>query len=318
MFERIILITKKTALEDLLLRHHSMGAVRFFLESRGASLEAYKLPHDTYHRVREMVVGALPREMPHEVLPREHVPNFLFRPKDLVLVLGEDGLCANTVKYTTEGQPILAINPDEENINGVLVRFSPEAAIRRLPNILEGAFAKDTLVLAKATTNEGVTLYGVNDIKVGRLDQVAARYTIEWGGQRNRQISSGVVISTGVGSTGWINSIITGAVRIATQFLNLSEDVKRELWEEKKLVVPFPWDVPSLLFAVQEPFQSKNTQTDIAIGRIRGTDTIRITSEMPEGGAIFSDGITEDAATFNAGVTVEIGIAERTGTLIRP
>ena len=43
---------------------------------------------------------------------------------------------------------------------------------------------------------------------------------------------------------------------------------------------------------------------------------MRITSEMPENGVIFSDGIEADFLEFNAGTTAAVALAERRGRLV--
>lgn len=302
MFERIILVTKKTALEELLLRHNSRGQVRFFLERRGASFEEYEAGDKAYRASLEMIAGGLPRELPRELLPRELIPSFLFRETDLVIVVGPDGLVVNIAKYLN-GQPILAVNPDRLRIDGVLMRFRPEEAGDAVRRMREGKFATDRLTLAKAVTNDGQTLYATNDFMVGRRDTISSRYTLVAPHDvSERQSSSGILVSTGVGSSGWMTSLVTGARAVTGGRGNLE--------------VPFAWDAPYLLFAVREPFPSKYTKTTRVVGRIARGEELVVISEMSEGGAIFSDGVPEDAIEFNAGTIVTITVAEKSAQLV--
>lgn len=302
MFERIILVTKKTALEELLLRHNSRGQVRFFLERRGASFAEYEAAHAAYRASLEMITGSLPRELPREVLPREFIPNFLFRETDLVIAVGPDGLVVNIAKYLN-GQPILAVNPDPLRVDGVLMRFTPDEVADVVRRMREGKFATDRVTLAKATTNDGQTLYAMNDFMIGRRDTISSRYLLTYRGKSERQSSSGILISTGVGSSGWMTSLVTGARAVTGS--------------SGSLQVPFAWDAPYLLFAVREPFPSKYTQATVVLGRIDRTDKFVVTSEMSEGGAIYSDGVPEDAIEFNAGTIATITVAEKSAALVR-
>jgi hypothetical protein len=43
---------------------------------------------------------------------------------------------------------------------------------------------------------------------------------------------------------------------------------------------------------------------------------MRLISQMPENGVIFSDGIESDYLEFNSGTLAEIGIAEKKGQLV--
>lgn len=303
MFERIILVTKKTALEELLLRHNSRGQVRFFLERRGASFEEYEAAHAAYRASLETIAGSLPREVPREVLPREFIPNFLFRETDLVIAVGPDGLVVNIAKYLN-GHPILAVNPDPVRIDGVLMRFAPDEVADVVRRMREGKYTVDRVTLAKATTNDGQTLYATNDFMVGRRDTISSRYTIVApDGVSERQSSSGILVSTGVGSSGWITSLVTGAQAVTGT--------------RSKFEVPFSWDAPYLFFAVREPFPSKYTKTTCVVGRIARGEKLVVTSEMSEGGAIFSDGVPEDAIEFNAGTIVTITVAEKSAALVK-
>ena len=301
MFERIIVITKKTALEELLARHHSRGQVTFFLERRGSSIKEYGVSDDRYRAALDIVQRSLPRDSPREIVPRELVPNFLFRETDLVIALGPDGLAVNVIKYLAS-QPLLTVNPDPERIDGVLMHFRPEEVAGMVTAMLRGDYRTETITLAEARTNDGQTLFAVNDFLIGRRDQISARYTLRYGDIFERQSSSGVLVATGTGSTGWMRSVITGA-----------QCIMRTRGEP---VVPFPPDSRYLLFVVREPFPSKYTSTQTVIGQMGSGEALEITSEMPEGGAIFSDGVPEDAIEFNAGSSVTIRLAEKTAHLV--
>ncbi len=304
MFERIVVVTKPTALEELLLRRHSKGQAAFFLKSRGLSIEEYEAADATYRAALSVVMSNLQTDVPHETLPRERIASFLFRPRDLIIAVGPDGLCVNVAKYL-DGQPILTVNPDPQRIDGVLMRFRPEEVRAVLRTIQRDEAKTDALTLAKATTNDGQTLYAVNDLLIGRRDHISARYSLTHRGKTERQSSSGVLVSTGVGSSGWLRSLIGGAANVMNQPV-----------EDTRYRVPFPWDARYLLFVVREPFPSKYTGVTQIFDTIGRDDTFTITSEMSEGGAIFSDGVIEDAIEFNAGSIVTVSVAEKSARVV--
>lgn len=305
MFNRIIVVEKKTSLAELLERHHTKEQASFILKSRGDSIEEYLVAHETYHHALDTVLKGLPSDIPHTVLSRERVAGFLFRERDLIIVVGPDGLCVNVAKYLT-GQPIIGVNPDPDRIDGVLVRICPSDVRQIINSLIADRYAVSEITLAKAVLNDRQEpLYAVNDFLVGRADQVSARYSLSFNGHTERQSSSGVLISTGVGSTGWISSIVNGARTLTGAPV-------------QTLQIPFSWGAKRLLFVVREPFQSRWTGTSLTCGVIQGSQSLVITSEMPEGGVIFSDGVVEDAVTFTSGTKVTITIADRVVRLVDP
>lgn len=311
MVERVVVVTKQSRLEEL-LRRHSHGQLQFLLERRGESLAEYEEEDVRGRAALDRVVGSVPNGLPREVIARDLAPRYLFRPSDLVVTIGPDGLVVNVAKYLAE-QPILAVNPDPSRIDGMLARFRPEMVGATIATALRGTCDVDALSLARARVGDGQELLAVNDFKVGRRDQISSRYRIRYRGKEERQSSSGIIVATGVGSTGWIRSIVTGAFAIASA-CGWTKPARMPVGLE----VPFAWDARYLLFAVQEPFPSRTTKTSIAFGRLEEEEELIVISEMADGGVIFSDGIADDAIPFNAGMTLTIGLADRTANLIRP
>src|SRR5690349_7853599 len=81
-----------------------------------------------------------------------------------------------------------------------------------------------------------------------------------------RQSSSGVVVTTGTGATGWAASL------------------NRQL--AHPLELPGPHD-PDLAFFVREAWPSATTSTTLTAGRL---ERLTLTCEPGEGGVVFGDG----------------------------
>lgn len=310
MRDRVIVIRRRTALDELLLRHHSRGQLAFYLERRGESIAALEAAHVAEEAAVAAVLAAIPSQIPHEMVPRELLPTYLFREHDLVIVVGRDGLVANAAKYLPQ-QPILGVNADAAQYDGILVRFAPPDVRRALRAALADDVPTDTLTLAEATTSDGQKLLAVNEVFVGRRDHVSARYTICVGDAREPQSSSGVLIATGVGCSGWMRSVMTGALAVAAPAAVSHAPLQPLRW-------PLRWDARALRFAVREPFPSRATDTGIVYGDIAQDDAITITSAMPDGGVIFADGVAEDAIAFTAGMSVVVQVSNHTAALLRP
>lgn len=307
--DKIIVITKKTALEELIERFNTRAQAQFYIEHLGASFAEYDAAHGAYYRALDAVQDALPRGVRAQFIERSFLPTFLFGPNDLVVTLGPDGLVVNTSKYLTT-QPILALNPDPQRVDGILVPFPYHDAAALFVNVLQNKFTRKRISMAQAALNDGQTLYAVNDLFIGVRTHTSARYELRFGGAREQQSSSGIIVSTGAGSTGWYRSILTGAAGVMEYFTDAPE-VKATRAEYR-----FDWEADYLYFAVREPFISKTSSAQMSFGRIEKNQTLDLVSEMPQNGVIFSDGVEADYLKFNSGALAQIGLAEKKVNLI--
>ena len=80
---------------------------------------------------------------------------------------------------------------------------------------------------------------------------------------------------------------------------------------------PVGWYEQELIYQVREPFPSVNTRADMVYGSIEGNQTLKVVSNMPEKGIVFSDGVLDDRIEFRSGMEVTIGVADRKGKLVR-
>ena len=160
--------------------------------------------------------------------------------------------------------------------------------------------------MARAELNDGQSLLAVNDLFIGQKTHASARYRIRFGGREEDQSSSGIIVSTGAGSTGWHRSILTGAAGIVGAYVEAQRAV--ELRDRYR----FDWEAPDLVFHVREPFISKTSGAELVLGRIGPDEPLDVVSHMPQNGVIFSDGVEEDRLDFNSGAIARIGLAERT------
>src|SRR5262249_16332928 len=156
----------------------------------------------------ESILGELGRV---QRLERRYLANFVFGAADNIVVLGQDGLVANTLKYL-DGQHVVGVNPDPARWDGVLLPFSVDDLAKIMPEVVARKRSIKTVTMAKATLNTGQALYAVNDLFIGQRSHVSARYRITVGGREEQQSSSGIIVSTGLGSTGWLRSIYAGWV----------------------------------------------------------------------------------------------------------
>jgi NAD kinase len=303
---KIVLVTRRTRLEDLIAKYHTLAQAKFYVEHLGADFSDYEREHAAYVAARGRVAEALEQWPRRQVIDRGFLTNFLFARMDIVIALGQDGLVANTMKYL-DGQPLIGVNPDPRRYDGVLLPFRPGDLGKLLPEVSVDRRPFRTVTMAKAALSDGQALYAVNDLFIGPRSHTSALYEIELGERKEMQSSSGIIVSTGLGSTAWMKSVVAGSIAISEAFglAGKPPPYKAE-----------PWNADALRFAVREPFPSQSSQATLIAGRITVKQHLVLRSRTPEGGVIFSDGIETDRLDFNSGAVATIGIAEREGRLI--
>ena len=298
---KVVLVTRRTRMQELIAQYNTEGQAAFVIESRGQDFQDYREENINYFKAVAEVEAELQSSARVQKLEREFLPNFIFGPEDIVVVVGQDGLVANTLKYLN-GQPVIAVNPDPKRFDGVLLPFEVTDISAIFPDVSRQTYQSKQITMAKATLNDGQELIAVNDLFIGPRYQISARYALTVDGRTEEQSSSGIIVSTGLGSTGWLKSVIAGAMGVAGQPTTIRE--------------PLPWDADYLTFAVREPFPSQTTGTELVFGEVRRQSEMRIASFMAGNGVIFSDGMVDDFVEFNSGVEVTLGIAEQTGCLV--
>lgn len=303
---KIILVTRKTRLEELLIRFHTLAQAKFYIEHLGADFEDYLIENERYLASVRITLETLEAWGRYQRIDRSFLPNFLFAPDDVVVALGQDGLVANTIKYLN-GQPLIGVNPDTSRYDGVLLPFEPKDLKLVVAETANDQRSHESVSMAKATLSDRQVLYAVNDLFIGPKSHTSARYEIQYGKIKEVQSSSGVIISTGLGSTGWMKSIVTGSVGIAAGLLHKQSNF---VYAAEK------WDSDTLRFAVREPFPSRSSDAKLVFGEIKARKPLELSSQMPENGVIFSDGIESDFLDFNSGAKAVITLAEKQGRLI--
>jgi NAD kinase len=309
--QKVVVVTRTTALEELVERFNTREQARFYIEHMGGRFGEYQGAHDAYQSALEILRTSLPKGVRSHWINRSFLPTYTFDRSDVVVTLGPDGLVVNTAKYL-DGQLLVALNPDPSRIDGVLLPFQLRDATTAIGLAMSGRKVWKAISMARADLNDGQTLLAVNDLFVGQKTHVSARYRLIHDGREEDQSSSGIIISTGAGSTGWYRSIVTGAAGVVESITGL-EQVRGARDQYR-----FDWEARYLVFSVREPFVSKTSGAEMVHGRIEADAPLEIVSQMPQNGVIFSDGVEEDRLNFNSGTIARIGLADRTLRLVMP
>jgi hypothetical protein len=178
-------------------------------------------------------------------------------------------------------------------------------ARRAVQRALLGRSGIRAVTLAEVNLNDGQRMLAFNDFLVGCRTHASARYTLRDGDRAEPQSSSGVLISTGAGSTGWLSSVgnmIAGLTRAMDRPIAFQT---RWGWEDRKL-----------MWVVREPFLSKHSSAGLIAGVIKQNQELVIESLMPTNGAVFSDGIESDFLQFNSGTIARVTVSDQHARLV--
>lgn len=290
MIPRAVIVTRPTVYEELLDAHGTHGQARFWLGNRGQRIEPVVESHERHHAALKRVREAVPLAWRLANLDRSDLDRFLFEPDDIVLAVGQDGLVANVARFL-DGQRVLGVNADPSLYDGVLAQHAPDA--------VAGLLSRDDpalrpLTLVEVRTDEGEVLRCLNEVFIGHRSHQSARYVLH-AGQAERQSSSGLIVATGTGATGWASSIHRERVNAPT--------------------LPGATD-GRLVYFVREAFYSRATRTTITGGVLQPGESLEVVSEMNEGGVVFGDGIERDFLPFGWGKRLTVSRSERTLNLV--
>jgi NAD kinase len=304
MYKKLVIVTRKTRLQELVERFNTRSQAKFYIEHAGGDFADYEREDDAYRFALDLLRRSLDFGIPEQLVDRSLVPTFQFQKEDLVVTLGQDGLVANTAKYVGM-QPIVAVNPEPERFDGILLPFLADDARSIVAQVIEAKATVREITLAEVTLNDGQRLLAFNDLFIGARSHVSALYRIGHKQSSETQSSSGVLISTGAGSTGWVSSVFNMAGGIAGFCGGVSGKAVRLPWEDRRL-----------LYVVREPFLSRHSQAGIVAGMLQPGEELTLESLMPSGGVIFSDGVETDFLNFNSGAIARARAADQKAHLV--
>ena len=285
---RVVVVTRPTQYDELIARHATRQQAEFFLKRRDQSLELVDRAHQLWLEAIRAVSQAIPVSWRRSSVSRADLDRFVFEPDDLVVAVGQDGLVANMAKYL-RGQRVIGVNPDPKTHDGILVPHAPGAVKRLLRAVRDERHEIEARCMVSVSVDDGQRLLALNEIYVGHRTHQSSRYRIAWCGAHEVQSSSGLIVATGTGATGWARSVCLRRIDPPP--------------------MPSPTDA-RLAFFVRESFPSVGTGTNIQDGVIGKKERLSIVSRMNDGGVIFGDGIEDDRIDFHWGMTADIEVAE--------
>lgn len=280
---RAVVVHRATELTELIARHGTRQQAGFFLAGRGRSLAELDERHTSQQAALAAVSAAIPLDWRRAVAERSDLDRFVFGPEDVVIAVGQDGLVANVAKYL-DGQPVLGVNPEPARNPGVLVPHAPAD----VPKLLTATSSVEARTMVAASTDDGQRLIALNEVYVGHRTHQSARYRLSTPkNEGERQSSSGVLVGTGTGATGWC----------------------RSAWQERRSSLPLPSaTMPTLCWFVREAWPSPATGTSYTEGLLTAPETLTLSAESDL--VVFGDGIESDTLTLTWGQRLDLTVAE--------
>lgn len=293
---RAVVIHRRTELDALVAHHGTRQQADFFLRSRGRDPGQLLVADETQKEALRQVSATISPDWRRVQVERADLSRFVFGREDVIIVVGQDGLVANVAKYL-EGQPVIGLNPDPERNPGVLVPHpvSALAALLGLAVTPDAGARIEPRTMVLARVDDGQEIRGLNEIFVGHPSHQSARYLLTNAeGATERQSSSGVLVGTGTGATGWCRSVA----------------LERGSQMRQPGVIE-----PGLCWYTREAWPSPATGTSHTEGLVDEGSAMSVTAESDL--VVFADGIESDALRITWGQTVTFSVAPTRLHLLR-
>jgi NAD kinase len=321
----IAIVTTQTRLKGLLARWGTRASAKFRLNQAQAiqriavagtsmelndedqvadDFEQYEEEDHSYNDAIQRLRNEVDLGFPIVMVPREYLPNFDFRNCCAVVVIGPDGLVANTAKYVGS-LPILGVNSDPQRFDGILLPIALRQSRSVLQRTLKETSKIREVTMGEVELNDGQKLLAFNDFFIGCRTHISARYTLQTEEASEPQSSSGVIVATGAGSTGWLSSVFNMAKGVTQLAGGIAGPAKQMDWEDRRLA-----------WVVREPFASRRSSANLVAGILDEDKRLQLESLMSENGIIFSDGIEADGIDFNSGSIATVRVAQQRARLV--
>lgn len=233
-------------------------------KSVSADLDALLEAHNTQVSIR----NSFKNIMPNAYMVNMEVLDSDIKGYDLVISLGGDD-SFKFVSHYVGNIPILSLNSDPKRSDGCLTSYSisDEQSIYDLLETLDfenfsiEEWPRLKIILNGKLITQAVSEYFLGDNRRTKM----SRHVLKYGGKEFKQKCSGIIISTGAGSTGWFDSA----------------HIKSIPWDPKEKLA---------VYTVTELYKrGSDWSSPESYGALKDGDELIITSLNNEGGIISVD-----------------------------
>ena len=131
-----------------------------------------------------------------------------FLDTGMAIAVGGDGTFLKASHFIKGKTLIFGVNSDPSNKEGFYMGSNRYDFDRKLWLVLEGKFKIKKLIRLEAfVNNKKISEFALNEYYFGSAKPyLTSRYSLEIGGEKERQRSSGVLIATPTGSEAWLKA----------------------------------------------------------------------------------------------------------------
>lgn len=174
----------------------------------------------------------------YKLVNRKKLRKSQFQNKDLIIAVGGDGTFLRAAQFIAN-QLLLGVNADTKTKEGFFMKADKNDFEKRLIRIINGKIkAKKLPRLEAYINNKKIKTVALNEFFIGtRKSYHAAKYAIQIDGKRERQKSSGILITTPTGSYAWAKSCCNKTLPLNSknyQFV-IREPYERAVFKNYKL-----------------------------------------------------------------------------------
>ena len=207
---------------------------------------------------------------------------------DVVIALGGDNYF-QYVSHFIDRQMLIGVNSDTEKSEGALLPFTPDTLISFLPDLMKGNYSVEEWTRLQSILNGRKLPLALSEVFVGaKMNVGMSRYIMNVGSMQFEQKSSGLIVATGAGSTGWYDAAYQTAYGEPDHFAKTQRVAK---------------------FIGREMFKGHLTDSSLRHGIIHPGDELIITSLM-RNGIVSTDASEKMMFPIKNGEQVKISLSD--------
>lgn len=173
-------------------------------------LVVYTKPKSNVEKSTLKLVGKIfkKHKIDYSVINRDKLSKKLFNKRDLVVAVGGDGTFLRASHFIFDKTPLLGVNSDPKSKEGFFMSTFKNDFENKFKRLLKNNYKIQKLNRLEAyVDNKKIPELALNEFYIASKKQHhTARYFLSVRGKKERQKSSGVLISTAAGSHAWIKS----------------------------------------------------------------------------------------------------------------
>ncbi|MEK6933919.1 MAG: hypothetical protein AABW75_03525 [Nanoarchaeota archaeon] len=283
--KRILLVPKLTKVEwDMKRLNLTEQELVKFYEKEGLNLERIFSSHKKQKESLEIIKKLLSRadHIDRDSLNKENISDY-----DIVISFGGDNHF-QFVSHFIYDKPVLGINSDPERSEGALTNVSTGEFGKIYETLLRDNFEiKEWTRLKVEIDDKEINELAISEIFIGEKERFnMSRHIIKFNGGVEEQKGSGLLISTGAGSSGWYNS------------------ASRYLFPDGN---SFPKTSREARFILTEPYRGRLSPLNLINGRIKENEEIEIISLSDSSPFISIDSLKLIKLREGARIKIRIG-----------